>query len=242
MSARAGYIAQGEHVRTPGALLGIEAVVANPSLDPFQLRSVCDPGASLLGAFNAQAVSLAGPTNAYYMRLRTDMTPFILKRADGAWVESSQYKLAYFDWRILAGARAYAQWTLTNWPFALYLDELVAEIPLWIKADLPAELSSALVAAWPAFRDALVDEIRFHEPERIVTGNTAGWMDRRLNGICIEKSHADRMGTVMALARYVIQWTGGKKPALSIDFSGGEFTGRFELPPLGVYKCKALLV
>lgn len=117
---------------------------------------------------------------------------------------------------------------LESTPLALYLDELVARLVPRRVAEIADTTISDEYVPW---REDFLDELRWIAPNREFTGNTAGWMDKRLNGICIEKSHADKMGLVMALARYAIQWTTGARPALSIDWAG-----RWSLPPLGLYR------
>lgn len=168
------------------------------------------PDARWFGSFNAQMLTLAGPENPFWNSLREALLDYILLDAHGEPVQSSAHNTVYFDWRMLDGAKAYADWINENNIYDLYLDDYVAEIPPHRQADLPPPLVPELTAAWILWREALARELT---GPRIA--NTAGMMDRRFDGICIEASHRARLSDVMTLARFVIQ-----RGQWSVDWSG----------------------
>lgn len=227
----AGYIAQGEHLRDPARPLGgFGAMVANASLLAGELEAACDPGAIILSSYNAQMLTLAGPNSSFFGALRAAMMPFVLRDSFGEPVLGDENGI-FFDYRILEGADAYAAWIAANNPIGrgLYIDEVVAAIPPRRVAELP---DPALADFWPAWRDRFLERLRLRLGDSVpIVGNTAGWMSPVLSGICIETAHVSRMGLVMALARYAIQWTRGRRPVVQIDWAG-----RWEFPTLGLYR------
>lgn len=98
------------------------------------------------------------------------------------------------------------------------------------ESDLPPALVPALRAAFMLWREGILAALREVRPDGPIIANVgAGLTDPRLNGITIEQSHIDR-SHVMALARFATQWTRGRQPCYSVDWSG-----RWDGPVLGIH-------
>lgn len=193
-------------------------VVCNASMD-----RAGEPGI-WLPSFDAQAMPLWGADSPFWDDMRRATSSHVLE-VDGRAVGQDHYRAVLYDYRRTDGARDLARWIAEKAPAGCYIDSLVAELPE--RHDVPADVRRAYVL----WREVLVAELRAANPEAILVANTGGMTDPRLNGICIERSHADRMDHVQAIAAFARQWTQGHKPCLSIDWSG-----RWEGEELGVLK------
>jgi hypothetical protein len=226
---RAGYIAQPHHLTTQQAqLVGNAVLVCNPAIDTTALCKVADLGTTLLYSFNATMIASTGVGNAFYDSMRAAVAPYGLTHNGAPVVSSDGWSNQYFDWRILQGALTYAAWILANVPADLYLDDLTKTIPQHKLNDLP---DPSVANSYPAWRTAFVGELRRLAPRKIIVGNTAGFTDTRLNGICIEEYWRDQMTPLIALSHYTWLWTWGRKPTVNIDWAGD-----WDFPEMGIYR------
>lgn len=232
----AGYLVQGPHVlplSAPGSkraeLSGHGVLVRNASLAQDAVRDAADLGAITLSSFNAQMLASAGPSNPFFVRMRADLAAHRQLTATGSPVVNPDFGDTYFDWRDVLGARAYAAWILDNTSDNLYLDDFVEAIP----PSRIAHLEDPTIAAyWPAWREEFVGELRRLAPLRIIVANRGGGKPhRKLNGICYERTHRERAGKLLTLARYVVQANIGRKPTVNIDWAG-----EWDMPPFGIVR------
>lgn len=214
--ARAFHIAQYRDLEGDGAdLLPFAHVMANPYAT--WLSWARRPGQRVYASFDALTLAGSGPGVPWWDNLRAVLRQY----ATSYPAHGRKTRDLMWDFRDLEGALAYGAWIIGHVKpnDGVYLDNMFGDLPDYVLADYPAELRLAMAAAWPAWRDVLIARLRAR-PAIVIVGNSAGATFALLNGIGIEGSHWAKLGGVVGvLARFAIQWTRGRQPRASVDWS-----------------------
>ena len=229
---KAFFIAHGEDYRGESYmghpivdLTQYDVVVTSAGARVAVPESDAQLGYRTLGACNGTLV--AGHPSAFSTAHRTHVLPYLLRDSVGELVPVPGTNAFYFDFRISYGAHAHATWIGDNYPVDIYVDDFTEFLPLWKQLAMPVETRAGQAASWPGWRSLFLERLRMERSDSVIVGNTAGFVDPRFSGICIEMVHRTRIKDVFTLAKYARQWTIGHHPSVNIDWSDS-----WNLPPI----------
>ena len=224
-------------------------------LTPFDLF-ICNPAMSLSVVTNARDAKrikmdalFFGSTNChmlgywtnsiYYSSLLTALNRHLLLDKKGDVVFHNKHNAVYL-YPTTTMYREYAEWLYEHDKYPPYLDDCTKDYPNSKWRDVQPHLTNMTYDQWNSlYKDGMAAfQGRLHQlygnlsdaaESAPVIANTAGTIFPYLNGICIERNHHRYTlgGSVLALARFAIQYTRGKKPCYNIDWYGN-----WELPPM----------
>ena len=224
---KAAHFVQWYHLRGARDLTQYAILICNAALDPEVCRESA-PGAEWFASFDAMNLSLAGPDDPLFNGMREEMLPAVLKDEDGRAVQTEAYNSVYFDYRMLDYAAQYGRWIAQNSRHGIYLDMYVPELPPSRLRDLPVAYREEQAAAWVLWREALFAALA-EEAAVPIIANTAGMLEHRADGICIEASHSEGEKEVEALGRFTVAYNEGATH--NIDWAG-----KWEMPELNLFR------